>query len=488
MKPNIFAEVEGHSRPFTLKNALVSKTTHQDSFASWMPNRPQQMAVNLLDIEFPIFEEATQTASRFLNAPICIVGIPSEETLTLKAAIGLSQLGLMNPLARTRRLPLNDKLAHYVLQTQQPLVLPKIADHEPFAQSCLVQAYGIEAYLGVPLITTDGSCLGCLSVMDTAPHDFSSDAIAFIELLARWSVSEYERYILSEKLVAPELMTKNSLEVITPGQKTILDTVRLTLMSQLTQEMRNPLTTITGMANILSREIYGSLTPKQRKYAEIVHNSSQTLLGMANDVLELSSLGTSLQPLNFASVDLEMLGQYVQRNLASIADENNQEISFTVEPSSRLWKLDKDLVRHLLQHLIYSVVKLSGEGGTIRIHASERDECLNITVWHSHPWLGEGLPTAVRELSQFLNEPDQEVELLLAILARVTGHTESKPIHPSQDENDTSEGLQETMVLKARETLSLLLSRQLIEHHGGTLNVQSNSGSGDRFLVVLPPT
>jgi signal transduction histidine kinase len=46
-------------------------------------------------------------------------------------------------------------------------------------------------------------------------------------------------------------------------------------MSQLTQDMRNPLTTITGMASMLSREIYGTLTPKQREYADIVHTSSK---------------------------------------------------------------------------------------------------------------------------------------------------------------------------------------------------------------------
>lgn len=451
-----------------------------------MPNMPQQATINLLDIEFPIFEEATQTASRFLNAPICTVGIPNGSALILKAAIGLSQLGLMNPLARTRRLSLEDKLANYVLHTQQRLVLPKIVEHEPFTRSCLVQEYGIQAYLGVPLLTAEGNILGCLAAMDVEPHDFSADAIAFMELLARWSVSEYERHILSQKLTEPALIIGGNSAAMA-DQKVVLDTVRLTLMSQLTQEMRNPLTTITGMASILSREIYGSLTPKQREYTEIVHSSSQMLLGMANDVLELSSLGTSLQPLRSTSIDLEMLGQHIQKNLTSLADENNQEIRFTVEPSSRLWKLDKDIVRHLLHHLIYSVAKLSGEGGTIRIHASERDGHLNITIWHSHPWLGEGLPPIARELSQLLNEPGQEIELLSVILARLTGHSGLRRFQPNPSEKDASENLQDSMVLKARETLSLLLSRHLIEHHGGTLNLQGNSSSGHRFLVVLPP-
>lgn len=482
MHSSISTETKGISHPFSPTKSLVSITADQYSFASGTSNMSQRTAIDLLDIEFPIFEEATQTASQFLNAPICMIGIPNGSSLVLKAALGLSRLGLMNPLARTRRLPLTDKLANHVLQQRQCLVLPNIAQHEPFTHSCLVQEYGIKAYLGVPLLTAEGDCLGCLAVMDVEPHDFSAEAIALIELLARWSVSEYERYVLAQKLAEPALANGVS-GVTATGEKAVLDTVRMTLMSQLTQEMRNPLTTITGMASILSREIYGTLTPKQRKYAEIVSSSSQVLLEMANDVLELSSLGTVSQPLNPTSVDIEMLGQHLQKNLAPIAAENNQEIRCTVEPSSRLWTLDKDIVRNLLSHLLYSVIRLSGEGGTIRMHASEREKSLNVTVWHAHPWLGEGLPATVQELIQQLEEPGQEAEILSRILARVTGQAGLAKLKTSHEE---SEDAPNNSAVKARETLSLLLSSHLVERHGGTLNLQGNSDSGHRLLVVLP--
>ncbi|NER84705.1 MAG: GAF domain-containing sensor histidine kinase, partial [Leptolyngbya sp. SIO1D8] len=382
---------------------LMSTIANQHSLAL-ATAQMRQSSVDLLDIEFPVFEEATQTASRFLDVPICIVGIPNENTLVLKAATGLSQLGLMNPLARKRRLTLDDKLVSYVLQKRQQLILPNIRDCEPFAQSFLVQEYGIQAYLGVPLLTTEGNCIGLLAAMDVAPCQFSTEAVAFMELLARWSVSEYERHHLSQQLAEPTMKIP-VLEAHTSAEKPLLDTVRLTLMSQLTEEMRTPLTTITGMANVLSREIYGALTPKQREYAEIVHNSSQMLLEMANEILELGNLGTHFQPLNRTSVDLEMLKQHVQKTLIPIAKENHQEIHLTVEPGSRFWKLDKEVVRQLLYHLAFSIIQLSGEGGTVRIHASGREDALNMTVWFSHPWLGEGLPKSVLTMGRFLSDP-----------------------------------------------------------------------------------
>ncbi|MEO1095314.1 MAG: GAF domain-containing sensor histidine kinase [Cyanobacteria bacterium J06638_28] len=441
-----------------------------------------QLSVNLLDIESPIFEEATQTASRFLGTPICIVGIPNGNALVLKAAVGLSQLGLMNPLARTRRLPLDDELSSYVWQEKRRLILPQLDDQSTFANSFLAQEYGIQSYLGVPLLTTDGSCVGVLAAMDVKPTAFAAESVAFLELLARWSISEYERHDLAQRLANPGFATVSASPPVNSNAPSMLDSLRLTLMSQLTQDMRNPLTTITGMANMLSREIYGALTPKQREYAEIVSNNSQALLKIANEVLDLSNLGTVLQPLNLTSVDFEMLGQQLERTLLPLAEENNQEIRLTVEPDSRLWKLDKELVRHLLQHLVYSVIKLSGEGGTIRVHGSERDNCLHITVWVSHPWLGEGLPNQVLECGQLLNNPEDEQNILSFLMTQ----TSRKDASSQSQASEVQEDMLPNVHLKSREALSLLLSRHLIECHGGTLTLQGNTDSNSRFLIVLP--
>lgn len=481
-KQNISDKMGGDHHTSIASPPLISTFASQHSPDARSTQMPKQ-ALDLLDIEFPIFEEATQTASHLLHIPICILGIPNGEVLVLKSATGLSRLGLMNPLARTRRLPLEDELASHVLREKQRLVLPEVAVHQPFTQSFLVQKYRINAYLGVPLLTAEGICIGLLAAMDVEPHDFSPEAIAFMELLARWSVSEYERYYLAKNLGEPGLVPVTTSEKKVVVEQTLLDTVRLVLMSKLTQEMRNPLTTITGMASMLSREIYGTLSPKQREYAEIVFNRSQVLLEMTNEVLELSSLGTSLQPLNPTSVDFEMLGQHVQKVLLPIAQENNQEIRLTVEPGSRLWMLDKDIVRQLLHYLIFSIIKLSGDGGTVRVHGSEREDCLNIAIWISHPWLGEGLSNSVVSMCQFLSDPEQEFDILSRLLIQATGH--SSTVESSATSNGAGESWQKAES-KSREVLSLLLSRYLIQHHGGSLTLQGDSEAGYRFLIVLP--
>ncbi|NEQ43049.1 MAG: GAF domain-containing sensor histidine kinase [Leptolyngbya sp. SIOISBB] len=351
-----------------------------------------------------------------------------------------------------------------------------------YAQSYLVQEYGIRSYIGIPLLTADGNCLGMLTAMDVEPRSFAPETIAFMELLARWSISEYERHQLAIALAKPAPNTAATCQPAGKADDSLLDTVRLTLMTQLTQDMRNPLTTITGMANMLSREIYGALTPKQREYADIVHTSSQYLLELANEVLELSSLDARMQPLQPASVDVDMIGQHVERMLAPLLEKKSQELRLTVEPGSRVWTLDRDVVRYLLYHLLFSIVQLSGEGGTLQVHSAERDSSLNISIKMTHPWLGDGIPSAVAELHQKLENTTQEMDLLTQLLARATGREERFP--GSNTELHDFETKAE--IMQSRETLALLLSRHLIERHGGDLSLQGTPEMGYRFMIVLP--
>lgn len=433
---------------------------------------------NLLDLEgLPVLEEATQTASRFLRVPICTVGVPDPTHLVLKAAVGLSQLGLMNPLAMTRRLPLNDSLVSDVWRHQRRLVVADTSLEEHFASSVLVQEYGIRACVGVPLLTTQGACLGVLVALDVQPRTFAENDIAFLELLARWCMSECERHDLAQ--AKPRSVFGGAQGGRAIAGDILLDTVRLSLMGQLTEEMRSPLTSITGMAGMLIREIYGPLTPKQREYAEIVRSSSQALLELVEEMVELNQIGSATQSLTPSSVDVEMLGQRTLNTLATLAKQHEQDLKLTIEPGSRLWVLDKTILRHLMYHLTFSVIQLVGEGGIVRIHVSQKNRQLNLAVWLSHPWLGEGLPASVLPLRRLLVEPIEHGGALAALLmaAQPSDSDESGEVVPAA----------ESSAPVRREILSLLLSRQLAERHGGSLTLQGTMESGYRFVVVLPP-
>ncbi len=114
----------------------------------------------------PVFEEITQKASTFSGAPISILGLIVAEEIWFKSAVGLSTSGLTNQLAAQRKISLSESFSSYVIDSQQPLIIENTLSKGVFANSILTQHYGIKAYLGVPLISSSGVCIGTLEVMD----------------------------------------------------------------------------------------------------------------------------------------------------------------------------------------------------------------------------------------------------------------------------------------------------------------------------------
>ena len=366
----------------------------------------------------PVFDEATQNISRLLAMPICILSVMDVDTQCFKSVVGLSSLGLMNQLAAARALPKTESFCTHVIDSGKTFALADTTAHTAFSRSLLVQHYGIQSYLGVPLTTAEGCCIGTLSVMDLLPHQFTPQEIALLELSARWSISEFEKHhLLQTQSLPPSHHNRQS----SSGSSSVtvensllkrINKVCFDLIVQLTHELRNPLTSITGMASMLSREIYGPLSEKQQEYTKIVLSSSQQLLTMVNEIVEIGELKEKDYQLSVAAADIEMIGQQAIASLETTARQQDLKMKLTVEPSSRIWNLDKRLVKQLIYHLVFSIIKMSTAGSTIRLHISRRDSNINIALWVSNPWLGEDLPQAVIAWSQRQQAGDRFVREL----------------------------------------------------------------------------
>ncbi|MDX2240644.1 MAG: GAF domain-containing sensor histidine kinase [Leptolyngbyaceae cyanobacterium bins.302] len=428
----------------------------------------------------PVFEEATQTAAQMLGTPICFLGLMEPERERIKTAIGLSRLGLMNELATTRQLPRENSLSTHVVDSQQLLVIEDTLTHPAFATSHLVHQYEVRSFMGAPLITSTGWCIGTLAVMDVVPRQFTVQDAEFLSLMARWSMSEYER---SQLTLHPSSIPTLPSPTSQPQLETLSATnqVRVELLSHLAQELRTPLTSVMGMASVLNREIYGPLTGKQKEYLNIIHTSGQYLLSLMSEIIELSEVKEANQSLNLSSVDIEMLCQQAINTLEHAAQRREQKIRLTVEPSRRIWLVDKDKIRQMLYHLIFSVIQSSTAGSIIRLHVSRRDNDLNMSIWVSHPWLGEGLPYA-----EVYSEPSlvgvgansYEYELNGSAVMQMEIADES----PEPVSAPKSEPVKEA----PRKNLGLLLSQQLAELHKGSIAVQGSAENGFRYVISLP--
>ncbi|MBD2626749.1 GAF domain-containing sensor histidine kinase [Trichormus variabilis] len=484
-----------------------------------LPTKEQQRLKLLSELglnqsqTIPVFEEATQTAAHFLEAEISILGFIDQEIHWFKSSVGLSRLGLMNDLAQSRQLLRRDSFCTQVVETLRVLVIndTKNINNTEITSSKLVQNYGIRSYLGAPLIDASGYCLGALAVMDRKPRNFSERDIEFLQIIARWSMSEFERNRLlqgkSEQSPALRIPSFSFLEdqtidlkiappILEQGSSSTKQ-LKLELLGQLTQELRTPLTSVLGMAGVLGREIYGPLTIKQREYLEIIQNSGRYLLSLVNEITELGIMDDSSNELNLVPVDVEMLCQQAINTLAEVAGRREQDIRLSIEPGrNRIWLLDKDKVRQMLYHLMFSVIQLSATSSIVRIHVAYKEDTLCITVWVSHPWLGDG----ISEIDPYLHVDSLPMLEMVRSAGKYNIHLENQETYPKIWEqsqkliNDhlrilvgaSDQNLATLAGNLSREKLGLLLSCQLAELHGGQISIQGSPDSGYRYVITLP--
>ena len=409
----------------------------------------------------------------------------------------------MNQLAQERQLPESESFCTQVVETNQVVAISDTLSDPAYANSILVQRYGIRSYLGAPLIDAAGCCLGAIAVMDLQKRIFTTQQMKFLELMARWSMSEFERsWLLKSKQMgkleqgnleqsnnelapAPPSLSLSPVSPATPlpDQAQSLIQVKLKLLEQLTQELRTPLTSILGMANVVGREIYGPLTNKQKEYLEIVQNSGRYLLSLVNEISHLGVIEQCDRALNLTCVDIEMLCQQILNTLEEVAKRKEQKLRLSLEPAkNRTWMIDKDKVKQLLYHLISSMIQAATSGSIIRIHVSHKPKSLNLAISVSHPWLGEGLTPVDPYLGQ------------IPVL-NVSSYSSSEDLSYQNftlEDSSDSLAMSETEILSVNsvkrscESLRLLLSRSLAELHGGQIDVLGTPEAGYRYVVSLP--
>ncbi len=495
----------------------------------------------------PVFEEATQTAAELLDAPICILGFLDRRRHLFKSAVGLSRLGLMNKIAQERQLVREESFCNYVVECHQVLALDDTLLAPDFVQKILVQQYGIRAYLGVPLIDTQGNCLGAIEIMEQSPRVFTHKDIQSLEIIARWSMSEFERQWLlntksSEETLSHHHTNSSSESIILPpgqnilaqsildkvkanaqSQKNFLSTpqknlvfpgdfvtetlnVKLELLEQLIQELRTPLTSILGMATVLSREIYGPLMSKQKEYLEIIQKSGRYLLSLVNEISELGTIANKIEDLDLATVDIEMLCQQVAHSLEDGAKRREQQIRVSVERDrTRAWVLDKEKIRHLLYHLLFSVIQSATTGSIIRVHVFSSTDSKKVAVSVSHPWLGDGLIDVEPILARLpvnKNSPlpatdddpaiaHSSPHLLAPQYEDLALTTEGDRAKLANGDSLNSEFIAQNDSQIAKQLLSLSelrlsLSYYLAQLHGGEISIELTPDAGYRYLLSLP--
>ena len=133
----------------------------------------------------PAFDRLTHLAARILNAPVALVSLVTDERQCFVSAIGLPE-----PWATTRTIPLSHSFCQYTVATQAPFIVDDAYHHPLVKDNLAIEDLGVVAYAGIPLMSADQAVLGALSVIDHVPRTWTDQEITLLTDLAAAVESE----------------------------------------------------------------------------------------------------------------------------------------------------------------------------------------------------------------------------------------------------------------------------------------------------------
>jgi len=226
-----------------------------------------------------------------------------------------------------------------------------------------------------------------------------------------------------------------------------LNQLKSEFMASISHELRTPLHTIIGFAELMQEEGEGPLNFKQRRFMHHIHVDSEHLLGLINDVLDLSRIeagGLQLhtEPVRLILIVAESINAirlYAESRSVSIRMGDEIDVSVLADPMR---------LRQILYNLLSNGAKFTQPGGEVLVNAVVEGNTVRITVSDT------GLGIAPEERTQIF-EKFYQVGLTPVGVREGTG-------------------------------LGLAICKQLVEMQKGTIWVESELGKGSKFHFTLP--
>ncbi len=244
---------------------------------------------------------------------------------------------------------------------------------------------------------------------------------------------------------------KNSELITARDEAEYANRAKSQFLAVMSHELRTPLNAIIGFSEIMYAEPYGPLGDRRYKqYVQDIHGSGGHLLSIINDILDLSKIEAGEAELNEEEVDLAALTASVVRIMQERA--TTAGLSFICESGEGLpWvRADRRALKQILLNLLSNAVKFTPKGGEVGLRmAVDEDHGLRMIVYDT----GIGI------------DP-QDIPRAMAAFGQVDASWSRR-----------YEGA----------GLGLPISRALTRLHGGTLELESQSGTGTTVTVRLPP-
>jgi PAS domain S-box-containing protein len=219
-------------------------------------------------------------------------------------------------------------------------------------------------------------------------------------------------------------------------------------LANMSHELRTPLNAILGFSELLSDDTSGKFdSATRRRFLDQIHNSGKHLLGLINDILDLSKVDAGQMDLHLESTFAAESIETVRATVEPLARTKDITLSTSADPSQRL-VVDPGKLKQMLLNLVSNAIKFTPEGGRISIEATTAEGWTDFAVTDT------GIGISEADLGRLFIE-FQQLDAGLGRRQEGTG-------------------------------LGLALTKRFAALHGGDISVRSRPGKGSTFVLHLP--
>lgn len=275
--------------------------------------------------------------------------------------------------------------------------------------------------------------------------------VRFVHEQAEVTYDEHGRPVSLSGTVQDVTDYKNAQEEIARREASLqqakdLDRLKNNFINAVSHDLRAPIMSVLGYAELLEDEVGGSITSQQQDFVAQIVKSTKRLEFMVNDLLDLARMEAGTFKLNFADEDLRAKIFEVVESLRPLFEDAKLELEVRLPEEPLMAQMDGPRIERVLTNLMTNAIKFTAAGGKISLRACREDSHLLCEVDDTGIGIApEELPLLFQRFSQ-LNA------------GKLQGGT----------------------------GLGLSISKAFVEAHGGSIGVRSEPGKGSTFWFLLP--